>query len=319
MAMNSVISEIKKGKNFLVCSHVGPDGDAMASTLAMGLGLEQLKKKVTYYNHDPVPENLRFLPASKKVITELKETFNFDAVFVMDCGALERLGKKFAQFHGYKKIINVDHHASNDRYGDINYILSDAASSGEVVWKVLKKAGCKLTSDIATNLYCTLVTDTGSFRYSNTNEHTLKLASEMVAAGADPSTVSIHLFESQPYQAFQLLGRLLDRLKVSSDGRYSWSVIYQKDLKEVGTSYEVTEDFINYPRAIKGVEVAFLFKELPEGAYKISMRSKTHIDVPQICMAFGGGGHKKAAACIIKGSFDDVSQKIFEKVHAVLV
>ena len=316
--MNDVISAIKKGKSFLVGSHVGPDGDAMASSLAMGWGLEQLGKKVVYFNQDPVPEVLRFLPGSEKVITELTAKHSFDAAFVMDCGSFKRLGDKFGKFKGHKKLINVDHHASNDRYGDINYVIDDAASTGEVVWSILKKAGCKLTSQIATNIYCTLVTDTGSFRYSNTDADTLRLAAQMVEAGADPSLVAQNLFESQPYEAFVLLGRLLERLKLSKDKKYSWSVIYQKDLKETGASYEDTEEFINYPRAIKSVEVAALFKELPDGKYKVSLRSKTNADVSQICAQFQGGGHKKAAACVISGSFEDVSQKIFSRIEKVL-
>ncbi|MBI3016644.1 MAG: bifunctional oligoribonuclease/PAP phosphatase NrnA, partial [Deltaproteobacteria bacterium] len=136
--------------------------------------------------------------------------------------------------------------------------------------------------------------------------------------GADPSLVAQNLFESQPYEAFVLLGRLLDRLKLSKDKKYSWSVIYQKDLKETGASYEDTEEFINYPRAIKSVEVAALFKEVPDGKYKVSLRSKTDVDVSQICAQFQGGGHKKAAACIISGSFEDVSQKIFSHIEKVL-
>ncbi len=316
--MNNVIAAIKRGKSFLVSSHVGPDGDAMASMLAMGWGLEQLGKKVTYFNQDSVPEVLRFLPGSDKVITQLTSQYSFDAAFVMDCGAFKRLGEKFGQFKGYQKLINVDHHASNDRYGDINTVIDDAASTGEVVWAILKKAGCKLTSQIATNIYCTLVTDTGSFRYSNTNAHTLKLAAQMVEAGASPNLVAQNLFESQPYETFVLLGRLLERLQISKDKRYSWSVIYQKDLKETGASYEDTEEFINYPRAIKGVEVAVLFKEMPQNQYKVSLRSKLDVDVSQICAQFQGGGHKKAAACILKGSFEEVSKKIFSSVEKVL-
>jgi len=259
--MKPVLKEIKKGKSFLVCSHVGPDGDAMASTLAVGLGLEQLGKRVVYYNNDGVPENLRFLPASEKVLQTLDPNDYFDAVIAVDCGSIHRLGEKFLNFEGYNLLINVDHHASNDRYGDVNYILPEAASSGEVVWRVLEALKCKLTRNIATNIYCTLVTDTGSFRYSNTTAGTLRLAAEMVEAGANPSIVSQNLFESHPPVVFVLLKRLLDRLEISKDGRYSWAVLYKKDLLETGASYEVTEEFINYPRAIKGVEIAMLFKE----------------------------------------------------------
>lgn len=318
MSLAKVVSEIKKGRSFLVCSHIGPDGDAMASTLAMGLGLEKLKKKVTYYNHDPVPETLRFLPGAKKVITELKPTDSFDGVFVMDCGAFERLGKKFAQFKGYKKLINVDHHASNTLYGNINYVIDDASSSGEVVWNILKKTGCSLTADIATNIYCTLVTDTGSFRYSNTDEHALKLAAQMVGAGANPRLVAENLFESHPYETFVLMRRLLERLCLSKDGRYCSSYIFLKDYEETHATSEMTEEFINYPRAVRGVEVAILFKEISNRQFKVSLRSKTYIDVSKICGEFGGGGHRAAAACIVSATFEEVRDKLFSRVEEAL-
>lgn len=316
--MKSVLKELKKGKSFLVCSHVGPDGDAMASMLALGLGLEQFGKKVVYYNNDSVPENLRFLPGAGKAVQTLNPKDYFDAAIAVDCGSVHRLGERFLNFQGYNLLINIDHHASNDRYGDLNYILPKAASSGEVVWQVLKALKCKLTPKIAMNVYCTLVTDTGSFRYSNTTAATLRLAAEMVEAGAQPSTVSQNLFESHPRAVFVLLKRLLDRLEISQDGRYSWSVLYKKDLLETGSNYEMTEEFINYPRAIKGVEIAMLFKEWEGGSFKVSMRSKATADVSEICQAFGGGGHRKASACIVPGTFEEVKKKIIEKVEELL-
>jgi len=316
--MQTVSEAIKKGKTFLVCSHIGPDGDAMASMLAMGLGLEQMGKKVFYYNQDGVPESLRFLPGAEKVVAAFPDEGIVDLAISTDCGSLERLGERFAAFKGYQALLNVDHHASNDRYGQINYVLPDAASTGEVVWKILSGLNCKLNANIATNIFCTLVADTGSFRYSNTQAGTLRLAADMVEAGASPSFISQNLFESQPLVIFELLSRLLKRIKLSSDGRYSWSVIYQKDLKETGTHYEMTEEFINYPRAVRGVEVAALYKELTGNQYKVSLRSKSMVDVSAICQHYGGGGHKKAAACVVRGKFEEVWQKLSSDIQSAL-
>ena len=314
--MESTLKALKESKAILVCSHVGPDGDAMASMLAMGWGMEQLRKQVFYYNHDGVPEGLKFLPGSEKVISEFTPDMTFDVAISMDCGSFGRLGEKFAKFKGYKQLINIDHHASNDRYGHINYVLPEAASTGEVVWKVLKALNCRLTPEIATNIYCTLVTDTGSFRYSNTSAHTLRLAAEMVDAGAIPDFVSQNLFECKPVQMFPLLGRMLERLTISHNGRYSWAVIFLKDLQETKTTYDLTEEFIDFPRAVKGVEVALLFKELENKRFKISLRAKSaRVDVSKICQWFGGGGHKRAAACIIPGSLDVVQKEIFSKLE----
>lgn len=316
--MKPTLKELKKGNSFLVCSHMGPDGDTMASMLAMGLGLEQMGKKITYYNHDPVPETLRFLPGSERVTQTLDPNDYFDAAIAVDCGSIHRLGERFLNFKGYNLLINVDHHASNDRYGDVNYILPEAASSGEVVWRLLQALKCGLTPEIAMNIYCTLVTDTGSFRYSNTTAGTLRLAAEMVEAGADPAFVSQNLFESYPPVVFVLLKKLLGRLEISKDGRYSWAVLYKKDLLETGATYELTEEFINYPRAIKGVKIAMLFKEWERESFKVSLRSKSTADVSKICQTFGGGGHRKAAACIVPGSLEEVKKKMFVKVEEAL-
>jgi len=315
--MQPTIDAILKAKTCLVCSHVAPDGDTLASMLALGIGLEQLGKQVTYFNADGVPQSLLFLPGSNKVNDHIPNN-EFDVAISLDCGSKERLGKKFLKCNSYKQLINIDHHASNNRYGDINYVIPDAASTGEVVWEVLKKLKCKLNTDIAVNIYCTLVTDTGSFRYSNTDAHTFRLAADMVDAGVKPESVSQNLFESHPMVMFDLLSRLLSRIKCSMDGRYSWSVLFQKDLLETGSTYDVTEEFINYPRAIRGVEVAALFKERSDQKYKISLRSKTDVDVSKICGKFKGGGHKKAAACVIDGTFEEVKAKIDAEVQSVL-
>ncbi|MBI4040248.1 MAG: bifunctional oligoribonuclease/PAP phosphatase NrnA [Deltaproteobacteria bacterium] len=317
--MKEALDCFQRGKSFLTISHVQPDGDALASQLAIGLGLEQLGKKVVYFNDGDIPESLKFLPKAKEVVSVLPDQPQFDVVISCDCGSLARLGDKFLKYKNYKTLVNVDHHFSNDRYGNINVVMPEAASTGEVVWGLLEKLNVTLTKDIATNIYCTLVTDTGSFRYSNTKTHTLQLAARMLEAGTNPEEVSEHLFESQPYEAFLLLSRVLNRMELSKDKKYSWSVIYQKDLKETGTKYEVTEEFINYPRSIRGVWVAVLFKELQDGHYKVSLRSKTDaIDVSSICQKFQGGGHKRASACILKGKFEEVKTKLFHEIEEAL-
>jgi bifunctional oligoribonuclease and PAP phosphatase NrnA len=265
-----------------------------------------------------VPENLKFLPGAGDVKTELSPKDMFDMAVSVDCGSLDRLGEKFVAFKGYKSLLNIDHHVSNEKYGDLNYVIGDAASTGVVVWDILKALGCKLDSDIATNIYCTLVTDTGSFRYSNTTSQTLALAAEMVEAGASPDLVARNLYQQQPLVSFELLGRTLSRIKTELNGLLAWSVIYQKDLKETGANYEMSEGFIDYPRAIKGVEVAALFKEQPDGHYRLSLRSKTKVDVSTICGSFGGGGHIRAAGCTIKASIESACKEVFSKVEEAL-
>ncbi len=314
----AVIRTIRQGKSFLVTTHYGPDGDALGSALALAQGLKKLRKRVKIYNQDPVPINLRFLPDSGAVTQNLAADERFDASFIVDCAEPERAGKVFQKHPGRGCLVVIDHHKKSGRAGDINLIEPKAPSTGFVVLKLLRELKVPLTRDIATAVYTTLVTDTGNFRYSNTDASVLRLAASLVEKGIEPWWVAKQVFESFPVERIFLLGKVLPTLHVSSDGRYASLTLTQQMLKETGATRDLSDEFINYPRSILGVEVAIQFRETEEGSWKVSFRSTERVDVAELAAQFGGGGHARAAGCELKEPFESARSKIFQAVEAAL-
>ena len=305
-----VIDEIKNGKTFLVSSHVNPEGDAVGSLLSLVLGLKELKKDVTAYLYDPVPKTFDFLPYADKVTNKIDENKIYDAVFVVDCGQKDRLGEDFHKIKNKGKVINIDHHATNDCFGDINVIDPDACAAGEMVYDLLKEIPVAITRDIAINIYTSILTDTGSFRYSCTTPKTFGIAGEMLRLGVDPWDISQRVYESIPVNKLKLLASVLNTLELTSDGRVASLVVTLDMLDKANANKELADGFVNYARTIEGVEVGVLLRETKQGEYKISMRSKGRIDVAEITMGFGGGGHMNAAGCTIKGNLKDIKEKV---------
>lgn len=304
------VEEIKKGKSFLVASHVNPEGDAVGSTLALALGLKELKKDVTAYLYDPVPATFRFLPFADKVVHRINEDKVYDVIFAVDCGQRDRLGEEFDKIKNKGKLINIDHHATNDCFGDINIINPDACAAGEMVYDLLKEIPVAITLDVAINIYVSVLTDTGSFRYSSTTPKSFNIAGEMVKLGVEPWDIAQRVYESYPLYKLKLLATVLNTLELSNNGKVALLVVTLDMLNKAKASKEVVDGFVNYARTIDGVEVGILLREAKPGEYKISFRSKGRIDVAKISEEFGGGGHKNAAGCNIKGSLTEVKEKV---------
>ncbi len=315
-----VLQAIRQGKSFLVTTHRSPDGDALGSALALGYGLLKFKKKVKIYNFDPVPGNLKFLPGVDRVTQELHPEERFDASFIVDCAERKRVGDTFLNHAGIGKLIILDHHVIHGQAGDIDMIETQAASSGVVVLKVLQALKVPITREIATHIYCTLVTDTGNFRYSNTDAGVLQLASDLVKKGVNSSEIARHIYESFPIERLRLMGRVLPTLEVSSDARYASLTLTQAMLQETGATSDLADEFINFPRSVDSVEVAVFFKESSEEAntYKISLRSKQVVDVAAIAGLFDGGGHRRAAGCKITGDFALIRKQVYQAVETAL-
>ncbi|MBI5683144.1 MAG: bifunctional oligoribonuclease/PAP phosphatase NrnA [Deltaproteobacteria bacterium] len=307
---NKVIDEINKGERFLVASHINPEGDAVGSALAMALGLKKLGKYSKVFFHDNVPHTFKFLDGAMDVVHKVGDDEIFDAAIVVDCGQLDRLGDNFETIKNKGKIINIDHHITNNLFGDINFVIPEASSTGEIVYDLLNAMDVKITKDIAVNIYTSVLTDTGSFRYSSTTPHALVVAAEMIKAGVDPWDISQRIYESYPAKRFKLLGMVLDTLEVSEHGKIAVLVVTQDMLKRADADKELTEGFVNFARAIDGVEVGILFRESKSGEYKMSFRSRGNIDVAEIGSMFGGGGHKNAAGCNLQGTLEEVKEKI---------
>lgn len=313
---DEVLQEIKNGKRFLVISHVNPEGDAIGSTIGLALALKDLGKDVTPYLEDQVPAVYKFLPGADLVTNKIERDDWYDVVFAVDCGTMERLGKGFKNIVNKGKIINIDHHITNDRFGDINIVEPNACAAGELVYDMLKAASIEITRDIAVNLYVAIHTDTGSFKYSVSTPEAFRKAGELVALGADPWEISQHVYESYPLNRIKLLTHVLETLELVDGGKIAFLVITRNLLNRFQAEENLVEGFVNYARAIEGVEVALLFKETDTGEYKVSFRSKGNINVADVACSFGGGGHVNASGCNIKGNIESVKEQVIGAIES---
>ena len=312
-----IIAEIAANASFLVTTHESPDGDAVGSSLALGSYLRRLGKAVTVYLKDPIPDLYAFLPLASSVVHALPDR-RFDICFVLDVGEFRRAGEELANFTGVGKFINIDHHLLCERFGAINLIDAEAAATGVLIHRIIRAAGHEVDYDTALCIYTAVITDTGSFRYSNANREAFTVAGEMVACGVDAWFVAEKLYESQPQRRLELLALALATLTVSPRGDVASITVLLDMYDKTGTDAELTDGFVNYPRSIRGVEVAVFFRELRPGVFKVGFRSKGKVNVAALAAQFGGGGHHNAAGCNIEGPLEEVRQRVFSHLADVL-
>ncbi|MDA2920929.1 bifunctional oligoribonuclease/PAP phosphatase NrnA [Desulfobacterota bacterium AH_259_B03_O07] len=315
------IKEVILGSNrFLITSHENPDADAIGSMLSLGQALSKLDKLTVFYNKDGLPEFLKFLPGSEEIVSSLESiSGDFDCTMIVDSTGPSRVGNDFEKFLDNGRCgttIIVDHHTTNKQSVDLYLLDPNSSSTGMMIYFLIKSLNIDVNPDIATNLYTTIIGDTGSFRHSNTNPQTFRVAAELVEYGAKPSEISQALYESETPERLKLIGLILPTLEVTDNGRIASVVLKKEMYSESGTNKQDTDGIVNLPRSIKGIQVAVLFSELDkidedESIWKVSLRSKGEVDVSMIAERFCGGGHKKAAGCVMKGSLKDVKQKMY--------
>ena len=315
--LDLIVQEIAAHDSFLLTCHESPDGDAVGSTLALASHLRGLGKDVTVYYCDPVPDHYCFLPGAGQVIHQLPDR-HFDICFVLDVGEFRRVGKELASFTGVGKYINLDHHVTCEEFGAINLIDPKASATGALVYRIIKAAHQAISVETALCIYTSIITDTGSFRYSNANPEAFAIAGEMVSLGVNPWYIAERLYENQPRARLELLALALQTLTVSDNGLYA-SVSVTLDMYEkTASNAEFTDGFVNYPRSIHGVEVSVFFRQIEPELIKVGFRSKGTVDVASIAVAFGGGGHRNAAGCTVTGFLEDVKQRVFAHLDQVL-
>ena len=300
---------IEKGGKFLVTTHADPDGDAVGSAFAVCLALTGMGKKAAVYLKDPIPYRYAFLPRPRSVLHRLPEN-GYDVVFIVDCGKLERVGDGSAALEGKGFIVNIDHHEANEAFGQINIVDERASSTAEILYLILKSLGVKLTYEIAVNIYTAVLTDTGSFRYESTTKRAFSICEEMTDLGVRPAWVAGAVYESHPKERYHLLCLVLATLETHREDRVATAYVTSEMFERTGTNREHAEGFVELLKEIRGVEVACLIRELSEGRYKISMRSKGGVDVASVARTFGGGGHRNAAGCVIEGGIDEVKNRL---------
>lgn len=314
--ISDIVSVLAGSERVLLTVHKNPDGDALGSELALMLALERSGKRVTVHNLDPVPEFYRFLPQADRIRSGPAVEGSFDTIVVLDCEP-ERTGL-FNGVYPARNLVNIDHHVTNPRTWPLTWLDTSAAATGEMVYALVKGLGAPIDREIALCIFTSIFTDTGSYRYSNTTPASMRVSAEMLEAGADPWLVTENVYESSAYARIKLLGAVLAGMERNKDGRIAWVVVTDDLYRRTGTSGEDTENFINYVRSVKGVEVAVLFRQTGTAQYKISFRSKGRVDVSAVASSLGGGGHRNAAGGILDGAIGDLVPRVISELERVL-
>jgi bifunctional oligoribonuclease and PAP phosphatase NrnA len=315
-----IIDQLSNSRSILVVSHSNPDGDAIGALLATGLAIKALQKKVQMYNETAIPAVYRFLPSVKSITQQVEAVEKFDTVVVLDCGALERVGSIADQIRNAPMIVNIDHHMTNTRFGHLQYVDPSACATSEIIYHIIKRLAVTFNCPMATAIYTGILTDTGSFRFSNTNQAAFAICAEMIACGANPYDVAQHVYGHYSLGRIKLLNLALDSLEISPNGKMSIMSLTQNMLKQTSTQAEDIDGIINYARRIEDVEVAALIHEMQSettdrkngrGIYHVSLRSDGSVNVAGIAAKFGGGGHANAAGFRVIATLDEIKSKMF--------
>lgn len=319
-----MINAIRKYKTFLITAHVNLEGDSLGSQLAMKEFLTRMGKDAFIVDNDNVPEHYKFLPGADEVRNVQDRIRDFDAAVVLDCPTLQRVGRvKEVIEKRAKAIINIDHHISNEEFGDVNWVEPNASSAGEMVYRLFKETGVLLTKESALSLYIAILTDTGSFNYENTSSVTHEIAGELLGYGLDPAVVSESVYERRSIEDLKLLGLVLATVKLNKEGTLAYMEVTREMLKQTGADISKSEGLINYARSLDKVKVAVLFKEDAgdDNRINISFRSKGDgdaVDVNKVASFFGGGGHMRASGCFIEGTLKQAERKVLAKIEEAL-
>jgi phosphoesterase RecJ-like protein len=318
---SEIASVLRDAESILAYSHVRPDGDAIGSVLALGMALKESgKTNVTLWSEDGVPESLAFLDADGMISKPDTKPRTFDTVVALDTAAYKRAGDTvLAAITPGATLINIDHHASNDGYGQLNHIDPSSPATGQILFEFLATAKLPITPSVAAALYAAIATDTGFFQYPGTTDRTHEIIAELIRKGADAPAIAARLNDNSPRRRFDLMRVFLDRAKFDPSGRIAWSVLPIADAKSVGAKPEDTEGLIDLIRGVEGVVVAVFFEEMPEEKVRISTRSKSRsVDVSAICAKLGGGGHPAAAGARFAGTLAEAESRVLKLVNDAL-
>ena len=317
-SFDEIANELRAHQRIAVLSHVRPDGDALGSQLALGVSLRQLGKDVTLWNEDGMLEKYSFMPCSELLSRPPAEAQEFDLGIALDTAVQNRLGTAGLAVRA-ARWINIDHHPTNPRYGDLNYIDPTAPATGQILFEFISAAGLPMNTEIAENLFVAISTDTGSFQYPNTTARTFEIGAELINCGVQVGRVNQLLYESYPRRRVELLRELLGTMRFDGRGQVASFSLSLQTASKLGVKAEDNEGLIDHLRAIEGVVVAVFFEELLEGKVRVSMRSKSEAaDVAAICQSFGGGGHKLAAGARVRGTLAEVEERVLEAICHVV-
>ena len=312
MIFNSIINKIKDSDKIAVLSHIMPDGDSIGSSLALYNALKKCGKNVRFILDDEIPKTYRFLKSSDR-IQRPGQFESFDAIIVLDCGDAERLGNSSIYLNN-NYVINIDHHISNNEFGNLNIVDKDSAATGELVYDLIKALGIDMDREISECLYTAIVTDTGQFQYSNTTSRTHLIAGELINYGVNVSLMSERIYQNNSKEKAVLMKMALSSLEFFHNDVTSCISLTLEQMKEANASDEDSDGIINLARDIECVEVAIFLREIEQGVVKVGLRSKKKADVSAVALQFGGGGHVHAAGCTVHGTVNEVKKKILDAV-----
>ncbi|HZR22559.1 MAG TPA: bifunctional oligoribonuclease/PAP phosphatase NrnA [Vicinamibacterales bacterium] len=310
-----IVEAIRTRQQFVLSSHSRPDGDSIGSQLAMAYALRDMGKSAVAVNFDRAPGPLLQFPGVPDIVIAPAVDRAYDAAIIMECGDLARTGVT-----GLDKsfVINIDHHPGNTGYGAINWFDASAAACGEMVYDVIVALGMPMTREIATHIYLAILTDTGSFHYSNITPRTFDISKACLEAGVDPVLVARNVYDSNNMGRLKLFGAVLSAMQIDQSGRIAIVYLDHEMARAAGGTYEDTEGLINLPLTVKEIQAVVFFKQHEGEEYRVSMRSKGDIDIGAIAKEFGGGGHKNAAGCTVTGGIDQLQKVFVEKMERAI-
>jgi len=319
MSLEKVIACLKRNKSFLITAHTNLEGDALGSEIAFYRLLKAMGKRATIINDDFIPYGYDFLSGIKRIkkFKQSQTDMKFDCFVILDCSGLKRCGEVSKINLDKKIIVNIDHHISNEKFGDINWIEPSASSCTEMIYKLYKKLHIAFDKDIAIALYLGMLTDTGSFRYTNTTSFTHQAVSELLKYNLDIPKVYKNVYENIPSSDMELLIKILPTIRYSASGKIVWFQLKRELLEKRKLSFDLSEHILSFGRAIKDVEAAVLFKEnlRTKDEIRVNLRSQGKVDVNKIAQFFGGGGHRAASGATIRGKIDQVRKKVLAKIR----
>lgn len=309
---------VQKNHNFLITSHINLDGDAIGSELALYFILKKLNKKAIILNQNRLPKIYDFLPGSDKVNylnnNRIKPK-SIDVGIVLDCSNIKRIGRTYEIFKNIKTIINIDHHKSNENYGNLNYLDCSVSSVGEIIYELITFIDINLLDEkISTCLFTAIMTDTGSFRYSNVSSKTFGVASHLTRHGIKSHLIANNIYNRNTYPGLKLLGKALLNLEINESSCVSWLTVTRKMLNDTNANDEDIEGIIDIATTLNNVEISILFRETKDNKIKVSFRSKGNFDVNKFAGKFKGGGHPNAAGCLCSGKLDEIKENILSEL-----
>ncbi len=316
--IDRILEVIREHGTFCIVGHIRPDGDCIGSQLGLALALKNEGKRITVWNQDSIPQKYKFLNA-EGLFEKPKRGEKFDCVIATDCASFERLGKAGECIGDRKILVNIDHHQSNPRYGDVNWVSPREPSTGELIYRLIKVARWPITKPIADLLFTAISTDTGSFQYPNTRPGTFHAGAELVTRGANLAKICDEVYQSYPLSRAKLLKHVYSKFRLTADNQIAWFWLKKSDFARTGSESDDTEGLIDHIRAIEPVVVACVFEEIEPELTRISLRSKNaKVNVNEIAAQFGGGGHPAAAGARIAGKPLSVQRKVIAAVKRAL-